>query len=58
MDDWGDGFSNMFRQIVDLDFEYMVLVIGLEFVNYEVKVVDGIYDSLVIVFGEWIKSLG
>lgn len=57
-DDWGDGPSNMSRQIADEDFEQMALAIGLELVNHEAKVADGTHDSLVIALGQWIKSLG
>lgn len=57
-DDWGDGPSNMSRQIADPDFEHMALAIGLELVNHEAKVADGTHDSLVLALGEWIKSLG
>lgn len=70
-DDWGDTPLNMSMQIADSSFQHMALAIGLEFLNYEGQtkmerpvvrhdslLVNGTYDSLLVVFGEWLKSLG
>lgn len=56
-DDWGDGPSNMSLQIADEKFNDLALAIGLELVNHEAEVAEGKLDSLVLVLGEWIKSL-
>lgn len=57
-DDWGDSPSNMSLQVADPDFEHMALAIGLEMVNHEGEIARGEQDSLVLVLGKWLKSLG
>lgn len=57
-DDWGDSPSNMSRQVADEDFSNMALAIGFEMVNHEGKIASGAHDSIVMVLGDWIKSLG
>ena len=56
-DDWGDSPSNMSMQIADPDFEHMALAIGLEIVNHEGEIARGEQDSLVMILGNWLKSL-
>ena len=56
--DWGDGASNMSLQLQDDDFDGMALAIGFWMVNHEKEVAMGLHDSLLTVFGEWLKSLG
>ncbi len=56
-DDWGDGPSNMSMQVADPDFKNMALAIGFEMVNHEGAIARGERDSLVLVLGEWLKSL-
>ncbi len=57
-DDWGDSPSNMSLQLADEDFNNSCLAIGLELVNHEDRVARGEMDSLVLVLGNWLKSLG
>ncbi len=57
-DDWGDSPSNMSMQLADPDFKHLALAIGLEMVNHEGEIARGEQDSLVLVLGEWLKSLG
>ncbi len=57
-DDWGDSPSNLSLQVVDEDFKNMALAIGFEMVNHEGKIAAGEHDSIVMVLGNWIKSLG
>ncbi len=57
-DDWGDSPSNMSLQVADEDFKNMALAIGFEMVNHEEKIANGSHDSIVMVLGDWIKSLG
>lgn len=57
-DDWGDSPSNMSLQLADEDFKNSCLAIGLELVNHEDRVARGEMDSLVLVLGNWLKSLG
>lgn len=57
-DDWGDSPSNMSLQMADEDFNNMALAIGFEMVNHEEKIATGVHDSIVMVLGNWIKSLG
>ena len=56
-DDWGDSPSNMSLQIADTDFKNMALAIGLEIVNHEGEIARSEQDSLVLILGEWLKSL-
>lgn len=57
-DDWGDGPSHLSMQIADDDFSNMALAIGFEMVNHEGKIASGEHDSIVMLLGDWIKSLG
>ncbi len=56
--DWGDGASNISLQLEDDDFEGMALAIGFWMVNHEEELAAGVHDSLLLVFGEWLNSLG
>ncbi len=55
---WGDGVSNISRQLEDKDFDNMVLAIGLSMVNNEKAVATGKRDDLIEKMGEWFKTLG
>ena len=57
-DNWGDNDSNMSMQLADEDFKNSVLAIGLKMVDHEVKIANGEHDSLIIRFGDWLKTLG
>ncbi len=56
-DDWGDSPSNLSMQLADPDFAKMALAIGLSLVNHEEQVASGEHDSLVVAYGQFIKSL-
>lgn len=56
-DDWGDGKSNMSKQLADPDFKNMALAIGLEFFNHDEELATGRQDSLVVGLGDFMKSL-
>ena len=56
-DDWGDSPSNLSLQLPDKDFDGLGLAIGLSLVNHEERVASGEHDSLVVAYGEFLKSL-
>ncbi|MFY0653048.1 MAG: hypothetical protein JXQ96_13490 [Cyclobacteriaceae bacterium] len=56
--DWGDGDYNMSLAIADEDFKHSAVAIGFWMVNHEQEVAEGKTDSLIVVLGKYLKSLG
>jgi hypothetical protein len=56
--DWGDNDYNASLQLAAPAYENMALAIGLQFVNHEEKIADGIHDHYIYKIAEFLKSLG
>ena len=57
-DNWGDGPTNISLLLADQDFKNSALAIGFSMVNHDGEIARGEQDSLLLVFGNWLKSLG
>jgi hypothetical protein len=56
---WGDGSENMAVTIADPDFKNSCLAIGLDISQGNDRLTAlGKHDSLIYVFGKWLKGLG